>query len=215
MKTSIKLAVFIISGFILCGYALGSTDIKNDNIKVSRSEYTNNEDVVGWLSIEGIKDFNFPVVKGDDNDFYLNHNYNKEEYKYGSVFMDYRVNIDSKKVLIYGHSSKQQTTYFNSLENFSTKSYYDKHKYIYFKDNKVNYKYEIFSVYVALEDFTYMNINISNWYEHLTKLKNNSIYDTGINVNEDDNILILQTCSNDSKYEKYAKKYLLIIARRI
>ena len=45
--------------------------------------------------------------------------------------------------------------------------------------------------------------------------KDKSLYDTGKELNQDDEILILQTCSNHEDYKNYDKKYLLIISRRI
>ena len=68
-----------------------------------RSEY-NNDDIVGILEIENT-DYIVPILQGEDNEYYLNHLPNKEENFMGSVFLDYRVNIDSsRKLLIYGHN---------------------------------------------------------------------------------------------------------------
>ena len=39
------------------------------------------------------------------------------------------------------------------------------------------------------------------WLNHLTKLKKKSMYDTGIEVNGNDRILILQTCSTKQEYK--------------
>ena len=50
---------------------------------------------------------------------------------------------------------------------------------------------------------------------HYQKLKNKSFYDTGINVNANDNLLIIQTCSNLKEYSKYKNKYMLVIAKEI
>ena len=35
------------------------------------------------------------------------------------------------------------------------------------------------------------------------------------NLSKNDNILIMQTCSNNQEYKNYAKKYLLVISKRI
>lgn len=193
----------------------------NDYSKVKKlQEYYNNPDIKAIVSIEGNGSFNYPVAQaGSDNDYYLSHDYYKNEDAYGVVAMDYRVDLNSsKKILIYGHSSIKRDTYFNSLENYYDKSYYDKNKYILLEtDNEIR-KYEIFSVYVETDDFTYMNMNFNNeesWYSHLVNLKNKSIYDTDAMIDRDDKILIMQTCSNNSEYKGFAKKYLLVIAKRI
>ena len=58
-----------------------------------------------------------------------------------------------------------------------------------------------------------MNINFSNdeeWYSHITKLQSKSLYNTDVSLDKSDNILIMQTCSNNPNY-KEKKKYLLVI----
>lgn len=87
----------------------------------------------------------------------------------------------------------------------------DNHKYC-------KKKYEIFSIYVETKDFSYMNVNFASdkdYLEHITKLKEKSMYDTGVEVNSDDEVLILQTCSTHKDYSNYQRKYLLIILRRV
>lgn len=204
---------------------VGDMDISNTMVnnysKVRElQEYYGNPDIKAVVSIEGNDSFNYPVAQASsDNDYYLSHDYDKNKDSYGVVAMDYRVDINSsKKILIYGHSSVKRDTYFNSLENYYDKSYYDKNKYVLLETANGVRKYEIFSVYVETSDFTYMNMNFDgaeNWYSHLVNLKNKSMYDTGVRIDSDDEILIMQTCSNSSEYKGYAKKYLLVIAKRV
>lgn len=191
---------------------------KVNNIQLLQEQY-NNSDIKGIISIDNDEHFSYPVVQGSDNDYYLNHNYYNESDKLGSVYLDYRVNLDSsKKFLIYGHSSVRQDTYFNSLENYYDEDYYQNHRYITFETETNIYRYEIFSVYVETSDFTYMNMNFdsnNDWYLHLLKLQAKSLYQTDVVLDSDDDILILQTCSNNTDYQNYNKKYLLVISRRV
>lgn len=63
-----------------------------------------------------------------------------------------------------------------------------------------------------------MNINFSDredYLNHLNKLKDKSLFNTELSLSEDDEILILQTCSTHSDYRDYEKKYLLVISKRI
>lgn len=178
----------------------------------------NNDDIVGVLEIDN-SDYITPVVQGDDNDYYLNHTPDKKENFMGSIYLDYRVDINSSpKLLIYGHNSSNIEMPFKILEEFYDRDYYDNHKYVWVTTSNTKKKYEIFSVYVETSDFTYMNINFDSkeeWLSHLKKLKNNSMYDTGVSISSDDEILILQTCSTHKDYSNYQKKYLLIISRRV
>ena len=107
---------------------------------------------------------------------------------------------------------------FKILEEFYDKDYYDNHKYVWITTSTTKKKYEIFSVYVETKDFSYMNVNFASdkvYLEHITKLKEKSMYDTGVEVSSKDEVLILQTCSTHKDYSNYQKKYLLIILRRV
>mgnify|MGYP003297422667 CR=1 FL=1 len=185
-----------------------------DNLK----EQYNNKDIVGILKISS-NNFEIPIVQGKDNEYYLNHTINNKKSNLGSVFLDYRVSIyESKKLLIYGHSSSKINIDFNILENYYDKEYYMSNKYISLITSNEERIYEIFSVYIETLDFSYMTINFidnNDFYRHIQDLKNKSLYVIDTKLEQDDEILILQTCSNDINYTDYDKKYLLIISRRI
>ena len=52
-----------------------------------------NEDLVAWIQIPGIG-LDYPVVQGEDNEYYLYHTFQKENNKAGSIFLDYRNHDD-------------------------------------------------------------------------------------------------------------------------
>lgn len=193
---------------------LESNTLESRNIKLLQKKFDNSE-IKAILKL----DKEYPVVQTSDNEFYLNHNYYRNYDVIGSIFLDYRINVEkSKKILIYGHSSNMADVDFNILENYYDKSYYEQNKYITLETLNNVFTYEIFSVHIETNDFTYMNMNFDNeedYFMHITKLKDKSLYPTNVNLNGNDDILILQTCSNHKDYQKYSKKYLLVIARRV
>lgn len=183
-----------------------------------KNEYNNN-DIVGILSIEDTN-FNEIVMQSTDNDYYLEHTVYHESNWRGQTFLDYRNNInDSDKLILYGHNSNYYNLPFKIFENYYDESYYKEHKYLYLQTDKSIYKYEIFSVYVEVSDWDYYNkikFNTKDeYYNHILKLKNKSMYDTLVNINENDKILIIQTCSTKKEYSNYENKFLLIISKRI
>lgn len=200
----------------------------NNTIPVMKEEYIeqitslkekyNNKDVVGTISIDNT-DFNTVVMQGNDNSYYLNHLPDKTYNINGSIFLDYRVDIDeSNKLLIFGHSSPSYFLPIMIIENYKDEDYYKEHKYIYLSSIKEVKKYEIFSVFVETLDWSYMNLNYASkdeYLKHLQNLKSKSFYDTGVEVNNNDKILIMQTCSNMKEYSKYSKKYMLVIAKEV
>lgn len=191
--------------------------IKEEKVTVQslREKYGNN-DIVGTISIPNTE-INEVVMQKDDNRYYLTHdNYGNYDI-YGSVFLDHRNNKDSKKILIFGHNDYKDETPFSDLENYYDKSYYNDHQYIDVMLDDEEFKYQIFSVYIEPEDFTYMNLKIDDtqYSNDLIMYKNKSFYDTKVDVSPTDKILILQTCSNHKDYKKYENKYLLIIGKQI
>ena len=183
-----------------------------------RSKYNNN-DIVGILS-NSDDTLNEIVMQSTDNDYYLEHTVYHESNWRGQTFLDYRNDINnSDKLIIYGHNSNYYNLPFKVLENYYNKSYYDENKYLYLQTNLNKYKYEIFSVYVEVSDWDYYNKMKFNtkdeYYNHILKLKNKSMYDTNVLVNKDDKILIIQTCSTNKEYSNYENKFLLIIAKRV
>lgn len=186
-------------------------------INTAREKYNNN-DVVGILQIDNT-DYIVPIMQGKDNKYYLKHTPYGEESSMGSIYLDYRVDIDSsKKILIYGHNSSNVDMPFKILEEFYDRDYYDNHKYVEITTSNAKKKYEIFSVFVETNDFSYMDITFDNddeYLKHINNLKSKSMYDTGVTLSKDDEILILQTCSEHPDYRNYQKKYLLIVLRRV
>lgn len=61
-----------------------------------------NNDIIGWLEIEGTS-INYPVLQGEDNEYYLTHDYKKEKITGGSLFLDkdYSFILPSDNLLIY------------------------------------------------------------------------------------------------------------------
>ena len=73
---------------------------KINNVKNLQDKYQNT-DIKGILSIDK-EELQYPVVQTLDNNYYLNHNYYKENDKLGSIYLDYRVDLNkSQKILRY------------------------------------------------------------------------------------------------------------------
>lgn len=170
-------------------------------------EYYLNEDIIGSLKIKDTK-IDKLLVKSNNNEYYLNHSINKEYDIKGSIFVDYRTNLNSKQINIYGHNSKKYDLPFKELEKYKDKSFYDNHKMIEIWNGKEIINYEIFSVQIVADNSEHMNINLDDE-NHLEKLSN-SIYNTGIVASTNDQILVLQTCNYNPK-----NTYILVIAKRV
>ena len=198
---------------------VATPDVKENmpEIATLKQNYNNNN-IVGYVYIPNT-DIDEVVAQYKDNDYYLNHNlYNNKDVK-GSIFLDYRMKInEGRKNIIYGHNSSNLDVPFRELENYYDKNYFDKNRYIYVRSADVINKYEVFSLFVETSDWTYTKVNFESdeeWLKHINMLKDRSWYDTGVEVNENDRILILQTCSHHKDYTKYKNKYFLVISKLV
>lgn len=185
-----------------------------DYIDELKSKY-DNDDIKGILSIDGL-DVSIPVVKGKDNSYYLKHAVNKKKSVIGSVFIDYRNNITSKQINVYGHNSTRFNPPFKVLEGYLNKEYYNEHKYFEFMVDDETRKYEIFSVIIAEKDDNEEHMQFSykkdsDWLKHYQRLKRRSKYKIDVDVNKDDKIMVLQTCI----FGRYHDKLLVIVGKEI
>lgn len=85
-----------------------------------------NPDVVAWIRIPGVLEY--PVVRGGDNSYYLNHTVQKTYNIAGSIFLDYRNERDfsDSKNIIYGHNMKDGSM-FHVLRNYQDIDFFQKH----------------------------------------------------------------------------------------
>lgn len=85
-----------------------------------------NPDIVAWLRIPGVLEY--PVVRGKDNSYYLNHTVQKTYNIAGSIFLDYRNERDfsDSKNIIYGHNMKDGSM-FHVLRNYQDIDFFQEH----------------------------------------------------------------------------------------
>ena len=172
-----------------------------------------NEDTVGWIKVNGIE-INMPVVQADDNEYYLRRSFDKSYNLSGWAFADYKNKFDGtdKNIIIYGHN-RRDNIMFSPLTNVVKPEWYDndENRYVSFITEEKEYKYEVFSVYqIEVEDY-YLQTEFSSneeYKEFLNTLKSRSQKKYEAEVSENDQILTLSTCGNNSKYRVilHAKK---------
>ncbi len=160
-----------------------------------------NEDTVAWINVLGTK-IDYPVVQTQDNDFYLDHSFNKTQNIAGWVFGDFRNNFQSlnKNTIIYAHKMTNQSM-FGSLPLLLDDDWFlDKeHHLIKTSTMKENMIWQIFSVYVIPKESYYITTHFKNdddYKAFLETIKNRSIKDFGTSLDISDKILTLSTCKD-------------------
>lgn len=159
-----------------------------------------NPDVIGWIVIPDTV-ISYPLLHGEDNEYYLKHTWKKDRNAMGSIFMESRCSGTFRdfNTIVYGHRMRGGSM-FGTLKYFSKASYWEAHPYIYVVTENGEATYAIFAAYEAeLESDTY-RINISDEEERrtfLTYCMDRSVIETGVVPTVDDYILTLSTCTGN------------------
>jgi len=103
-----------------------------------------NPDYVCWIRIGGTN-IDYPVVRGSDNEKYLDISFQGEESIAGAIFMDYR-NTGERlpHIIIYGHNTRLGGM-FTDLKMFLDKTFLEENNKITLIVNGNEIEFEIFS----------------------------------------------------------------------
>jgi len=208
--------------------------------------YSENSDVVGWVTVGGKDDpivkINYPVVKAEDNDYYLTHDYLKNEEQRGAIFADYRNVFEpdrlSANTILYGHNMWNGETMFAKLSRyyepnaFSDPAEYVNDPLLFYKQHPTvtfNTLYEdaewkvfacvLFNTQEELgEVYPYLNYrdfaNADAFNNFILDIMDRSILWTDVDLTYGDEILTLSTC-----YYPYGKEVadtrVAVFARRV
>lgn len=186
---------------------------KEDNYILNLREQYYNDDIIAAISISDtpIKGI---IAQTDNNSYYLNYNLFKQRDYKGSLFMDYRVDVnDSLKLLVYGHMSYSDATPFAHLKNYLDEEYFLEHSELKFiTENEVK-TYKIFGVTVYSSNYDYLNVSFDNQEDYLDNLNsytNRALFYDGYTFTGDEETIFLQTC-----YPHQKGSYIVVGARRI
>ena len=106
-------------------------------------------DAIGWLYIPDTS-INYPLMQGEDNEFYLHHAYDGSYLSAGSVFLDCRCapNFMNPINVVYAHNMKNGSM-FAGVINFKNAEYFNSHRYGWLSTSDKVYRIDFFSVAVA------------------------------------------------------------------
>lgn len=193
------------------------------NTPLSSVDFTDllkqNKDTIGWLIVNNTN-VNYPVVQTTNNDYYLNHAFDRSSNGAGWVYADFRNNFDelSKNTVIYAHGRKDKVM-FGSLTNTLDADWYENkdNQIIQFSTLKYNTMWQVFSVYKIKAESYYITTDFSSddsFETFIDTMKNRSIYDFGVDLNENDKLLTLSTCYNDNGIRLVVQAKLVKIQER-
>lgn len=185
-----------------------------------RELYAQNSDMVGWVSIEGTS-VDYPVMqRSQDNEYYLNHDFEGKRNKNGLPFLDEGCNAqESNILLVYGHNMKNGRM-FGGLMEYKDKGFYDAHPTIRFDTLHEAAEFEIVAVlrsrvYLQTEEaFRYYRLEgtetSDGFKQYVQSVQERSLYHTGVSVRYGHQLLILSTCEYSTQNGR-----LVVIAKKV
>lgn len=170
-----------------------------------------NSDTVGWLTVPNTN-IDYPVVKTTDNDYYLDHNYEKKYDYNGWVFMHYynsTHNLD-KNTIIFAHNRFYSGIMFGTLNEVTKDTWYNntKENLITFNTLYDNMQFEVFSIYKTSITADYLKTTFDSdleWNNFIKMIRERSMFQNNVNVGTNDKIITLSTClDNDTRLVVHA-----------
>lgn len=194
--------------------------------------YQKNKDLIGWLKIDGTK-IDYPVMQTmEDENYYLDKDFDKKKSSGGCLIMDTDSVVGSgtmaadyqngtspsDNLIIHGHTMKNGEM-FGELPGYVSEEYGRKHSIICFDSLYEHRKYQLIAVfysqvfYADQDVFKYYKFfqaetqeEFDDWY---TNIKEMSLYDTGVNAKLGDEFITLSCCSyqvEDGRFVVVAKR---------
>ena len=176
-----------------------------------------NPDVVGIIESDERIIYE-PVVQAPDNDYYVRRNIERKYAAAGIPYISGDGNINAKNVVIYGHSSTRSNIIFTPLMDYINSDYYMKHPTFRFITEEETRTYQIFAVMnIDLNNLDHsLEFTQSSWRSNndfqafISNTINNSLYETGASVSNDDELMTLVTCDT-----RDGNKRIVVIGKKV
>ena len=157
-----------------------------------------NPDVVGWILIPGTQ-VDFPLLQGEDNEYYLKRTWDGERNNMGSIFLETENSPDFTdfNTIVYGHNMNDGSM-FAEIKQYIDQDYAAQHPYVYIRSGEGVFRYEVFAAYEAgVESATYgLSFNQEKTrINFLAEAEKQSEIHMGIEPALTDRILTLSTCT--------------------
>ena len=166
-----------------------------------------NEDIIAWLYCEGTV-IDYPVCKCEDDEFYLEHAYDRSSSHSGAIFLEAENTPDFSDTnnILYGHHMKNKTM-FATLSYWAEQEYFEQHPYMWLLTPDQNYRIDLFSGYLtsALSDVyaVYQGYGMM-LEEYLVKAADSSDFTSDVVIPEEGfSYIVLSTCEYQFENARY------------
>lgn len=107
-----------------------------------------NADLVGWLYFPALE-ISYPLVRGEDNSFYLKHSFEGEKNSAGCIFLDCEASTDfsDRNTFVFGHNMRDGSMFGSMKQLLNGTASCEEEPYFYIYTEDTVYIYHIFSYY--------------------------------------------------------------------
>lgn len=161
-----------------------------------------NKEVVAWLRV-GAVDIDMPITQTDNNEYYLDHDVNRNKNSLGWVFADTRSSLEylGDNTVLYGHNLTNQQMFGSLKDLFKTDpEKKEQDEIIQFTTQRQQMVFEIVSVYVTdFKDWKYVQqgfkgVDSKKKFVERIKSKNEMKLFERKDLSEKDQFLTFSTC---------------------
>ncbi len=172
-----------------------------------------NADIAGWIYCEDTP-INYPVVLGEDDEFYLHHGFEGEESRSGAIFIEAqnRPGFVDSNTIIYGHHMKNGSM-FAVLGKYADQGFYEEHPVMWLLTPEQDYKIIVFSGYTApavSEAYTIFQGPGEEFDAYLEKALESSDFQADLELDREARYVLLSTCAYNFKDARYVLHGLLV-----
>ncbi|MCI2046092.1 MAG: class B sortase [Faecalibacterium sp.] len=161
-----------------------------------------NPQVVAWIEADALEGLSYPVVRAEDDAYYLTHSYLGAENTSGAIFMETlnRGDFSDAYTILYGHNMKSGRM-FGQLKKYASADFYAENGgWLTIYTPEHIWRYQIFSAeYAGPADADVYTIGYTAGTEeygrYLQAMAEHSLYDTEVPVSAGDSVITLSTCS--------------------
>ena len=184
--------------------------------------YAQNNDLIGWLSIDKLG-MEFPILQTDNDSYYLKRSFTHRYTDLGNPFLacDNNVKELDRNSIIYGHSTRSNDKIFSKLFDYRTIRGFKNNPVIEFNTIYKDYKWKVYAAFITSATkagdndyfFNYIFRNLSSdeeFMRYVKELDRRKLYTTGVDIKPTDKILTLSTCLYDFDNARF-----VVVARMV
>ena len=186
-----------------------------------RDLYIKNKQIAGWLTIDGAY-VHFPIVQGDDNEYYKTHNFLGETIGFGTPYFDTDTSLEKKE-----HSTNKliwldgdtDGILSSELRKYLDISFYRRNSIIDLATVYDAGQWKVISAFVTTDDTNAGGFNYYDYHSFLSEeeltfyidqIRKRSAFDTRVNVAFGDELVTISAPTVDFEGAR-----LVIVARKI